>query len=88
MLVLEERNNSEDSSLRRNSSKQAFYTQPEVEVEDVAQSKEVVVVVVVEIRIKASSSKSNKHMIRRDQTQVDKETIEAGGVREVTKISK
>ena len=42
---------------------------------------------VVEIRIKANNN-NNKHRIRRDQTQVDAETIEAGGVREVAEISK
>ena len=44
-------------------------------------------VAVVEIRIKVSGN-INKHKIHRDQTHVDTETIEAGGVREVVEISK
>ena len=46
------------------------------------------VVVVVEIIIKASSSNNSKHRIHRDQTHVDAETIETGGVKEVVEISK
>ncbi|MCO5559754.1 hypothetical protein L7F22_013356 [Adiantum nelumboides] len=59
-------------------------TQTEVEVEDVMQAKDEVVVMVT--KIKASSSISQ--MMHIGQTVVDVEIIEAGGVKEVTKITK
>ena len=84
MLVLEERNNSEDSSLGRNSSEQAIYSNrgrgrghgPRKWSRSWKSES------------RPADSNSSKHRIRRDQTQVDVKTIEARGVREVAEISK
>ena len=84
MLIIEEKNLGEDASSSQGvgNSKQVFYSNRGRD-RGLVQAKVEVMTVAIRAKVNNNSSK----MIRRDQTHVEEDSIEAGGVKEVTGTS-